>query len=97
MLAEGLHVAETDVPPSLAGKTLAEAAIPQQTMCTVVALRKKGKTQINPGPAARLDGDAELIIICTPEAEERFMQVFGAQKIVHEPIRQTAIDPKPAS
>ena len=39
VIAEGLHVAETEVPAALVGKTLAEAAIPRDTQCNVVALR----------------------------------------------------------
>ena len=86
LLAEGLHVAETDVPPGLAGKTLAEAAIPQQTACTVVALRKGGETDINPGPTSRLDRGAELILICTPEAEKRFLEFYHAKRITQKTI-----------
>ena len=48
MVAEGLHVCETEVPPALAGKTLAEAAIPRETGCSVVALRTAAGLQINP-------------------------------------------------
>jgi Trk K+ transport system NAD-binding subunit len=86
LLAEGLHVAETDVPPSLSGKTLAQAGIPQHTSCTVVALRRGSAIQINPGSDTRLDQDSELILICTPEAEARFLTRYGAQKLKHEPI-----------
>src|SRR5690606_38767305 len=39
MVAEGLDVFEMDVPPSLAGKTIAEAEIRARTGATVVAIR----------------------------------------------------------
>lgn len=48
MIAEGLQVCETEVPRALAGKTLAEAAIPQETACSVVALRAGEQLRINP-------------------------------------------------
>jgi hypothetical protein len=41
VIAEGLHLAETRVPDALAGMTLAQAAIPSQTGCNVVALRSE--------------------------------------------------------
>jgi Trk K+ transport system NAD-binding subunit len=86
LLAEGLHVTETDLPYRLEGKTLAEAAIPHQTGCTVVALRYRGKTEINPGPDRRLEVGAELVLICTPEAEKRFLQFYQAKKLGQQAI-----------
>jgi len=86
LLAEGLHVAEADVPPSLAGQTLAEASIPQHTACTVVALKKGTTVKINPGSETRLEEGTELILICTPEAEKQFLERYGFQKVRHQPI-----------
>ena len=77
VIAEGLHVAEIGVPPALVGKSLEEAAIPRQTQCNVVALRSNGQLTMNPGPEARLQADAELLLICTTEGEQRFMQRYG--------------------
>lgn len=90
LLAEGLHVAETEVPQSLVGMTLAEAAIPQRTACTVVAIRRQGKVEINPGPSARLDHGAEIILICTPEAERQFVEFYKAHKITEKTIEPLA-------
>jgi Trk K+ transport system NAD-binding subunit len=90
MLAEGLHVAETEVPESLVGKTLAEAAIPQQTACNVVAIRSAAGVEINPRPTAQLATGDELILICTPGAEERFLSRFGPQHLERKPIGGTA-------
>lgn len=92
MLAEGLHVAETMVPAVLAGKTLAAAQIPQQTQCTVVALRKGEQININPGPSTVLETSAELILICTPEAEQRFVDTFQAVAVRQKPISADAKD-----
>ena len=78
VIAEGLHVAETEVPHGLVGKTLAEAAIPRETQCNVVALRTNGSLKMNPAPDERLETGAELLLICTTEGEQRFMDRYGA-------------------
>ena len=79
MLAEGLHISETDVPAALAGKTLAEAAITRETGCNVVALRTGDQFQINPEPATALPRDGRIIFVGTPEAEERFLARYQPQ------------------
>ena len=86
VIAEGLHLTETRVPRALAGRTLAEAAIPSETGCNVVALRTKGQLKINPEPSTILEGGAEIILIGTPEAEQRFMQLYGAEKLSAQPV-----------
>ncbi len=78
VIAEGLHVAESEVPEALVGKTLAEAAIPRDTQCNVVALRTNGELKMNPGPEVRLTAGAELLLICTTEGEQRFVRRYGA-------------------
>jgi voltage-gated potassium channel len=77
VIAEGLHVAESEVPRALVGKTLAEAAIPRDTQCNVVALRTNGELNMNPGPEVRLSAGAELLLICTTEGEQRFVNKYG--------------------
>jgi Trk K+ transport system NAD-binding subunit len=77
VIAEGLHVAETEVPRALVGKTLAQAAIPRDTQCNVIAVRTDGDLKLNPTPDMRLTADAELLLICTTEGEQRFMQRYG--------------------
>jgi voltage-gated potassium channel len=86
VIAEGLHLTETRVPHPLAGRTLAEAAIPGKTGSNVVALRTKGKLIINPEPSTILEGGAEIILIGTPEAEQRFMQLYGAETLSVQPV-----------
>jgi Trk K+ transport system NAD-binding subunit len=83
VIAEGLHVAETEVPRALIGKTLAEAEIPRDTQCNVIALRTNGDLKLNPTPDMRLTADAELLLICTTEGEQRFMQRYGNSTIRH--------------
>lgn len=77
VIAEGLHVAESEVPQALVGKTLVEAAIPRETQCNVVALRTNGELNMNPGPEVRLSAGAELLLICTTEGEQRFVNKYG--------------------
>lgn len=80
MLAEGLHVCETSVPQALAGKTLAAAAIPQETGCGVVALGSGNCLQINPASDQPLIAGMPLILICTPEAEQRFVERYRERR-----------------
>ncbi len=79
MVAEGLHVCETEVPPSLAGKTLADAAVPRETGCSVVALGKADGLQINPAATEVMQPGQRIVLICTPEAEQKFLTRFGGQ------------------
>jgi Trk K+ transport system NAD-binding subunit len=81
VIAEGLHVAEMEVPPALVGKTLAEAAIPRDTQCNVVALRTNGELKMNPSPDERLNTDAELLLICTTDGEQRFVSRYGSSTL----------------
>jgi Trk K+ transport system NAD-binding subunit len=78
MVAEGLHVCETEVPPALRGKSLAEAAVPQQTGCSVVALGTAGGLRINPAANEVMHAGQRIVLICTPEAEQRFLEHYGA-------------------
>lgn len=79
MVAEGLHVCETEVPPALTGKTLAEAAVPLETGCSVVALGTAGGLRINPAANEVMQPGQRIILICTPEAEQRFLERYGAR------------------
>lgn len=81
MVAEGLHVCDTEVPAALAGKTLADAAIPRETGCSVVALRTGTALEINPPAGSVLQSGQRILLICTAEAEQRFLQRYGAKLI----------------
>ncbi len=91
VVAEGLNLAETQVPDALAGKTLAQAAIPSETGCSVVALRSETGMVINPDPATLLQEGAEIILIGTPEAEQRFMKLYGAKSMSAQPIAPSGL------
>ena len=63
-----LRLEETQVPPSshLAGKSLGEARIPQETGLIVLALRRGGEGQsplFNPGPETRLNAGDVMIVL----------------------------------
>ncbi|HEV3409051.1 MAG TPA: NAD-binding protein, partial [Chthoniobacterales bacterium] len=77
VIAEGLHVAEMEVPKGLVGKTLAEAAIPRDTQCNVIALRSNGALTMNPLPEVRLSADSQMLLICTTDGEQRFIKRYG--------------------
>jgi len=78
MLAEGLNVCETDIPDSLAGKSLAEAALTRVAGCNIVALRVGETLSINPDAATILPPGGQMIFIANTEGEARFLQAFKA-------------------
>jgi Trk K+ transport system NAD-binding subunit len=80
MLAEGLDVFRYRIPPTLAGRSLAETGIREATGCSVVAFETGGRTIISPDPRAPLPADAELILIGTTEGEHAFVREFGRVK-----------------
>jgi Trk K+ transport system NAD-binding subunit len=76
LVAEGLHVFRLEMPPSLIGKTIAESNIRQRVGCSVVSVRDNGETIINPGPSVMLNEGAEIALIGTVTAEDKFIAVF---------------------
>jgi voltage-gated potassium channel len=79
MLAEGLHVCETRVPASLEGQTLAEAGIPAATGAGVVALGSGEDLKINPPASETLHTGQSIILICTPESEQKLVERYGSK------------------
>lgn len=79
MVAEGLDVFEVQVPPRLAGRTIADSGIRRQTGCTVVALNEQNVTTVNPDPRSPLPAHAEMILIGTVESERRFLKRYLRQ------------------
>jgi voltage-gated potassium channel len=77
MLAEGLNVVKVKMPEALAGKSIAECNVRQETGCTIVALDIQGRFQVNPDPHQPLPPDAELVLIGTPEAEQKFLERYS--------------------
>lgn len=79
MVAEGLHLLKVKVPERLASRSIAQSSIRQETGCTVIAIRNGESLHINPDPAMVLPAQAEIILIGTVEAEERFFSMYGAR------------------
>jgi voltage-gated potassium channel len=76
MVAEGLDIFRLPVPAALVGKSVADAGVRRQTGCTVIGLCSNGESQINPDPHVPLPAKAELVLIGTQEAAQRFLQTY---------------------
>jgi voltage-gated potassium channel len=76
MVAEGLDVFEVPTPPSLVGKTIAQADIRNQTGCTVVALGENGAVVVNPDPHLPLAETTQMILIGSAADEARFFKRY---------------------
>jgi len=76
LLAEGVNIFTTGVPPALRGKTLAESAVRSRTGCSIIAVEVQGEREINPPPDILLAEGAKLVLIGTLEAEQRFFSSF---------------------
>jgi voltage-gated potassium channel len=72
LLAEGLVVFRVPMPRSLAGRTLRATDIPASTGCTVVGLVRDGRCATDLHLDDPLPAKAELVLIGSEEAEERF-------------------------
>ncbi|MHB1222505.1 MAG: potassium channel family protein [Gemmatimonadaceae bacterium] len=76
MVAEGLDVFRYPAPPTLAGRTLAESRIREETGCLVLAIEIDGELVPSPPPSTRIPARAELILIGTTAAGQRFKEEF---------------------
>jgi len=76
MVAEGLNVFRAYVHSSLVGKSLAESHIRRQTGCSVIAINRENKLNINPEPSILFEGHDEMVLIGTSDAEKRLMDIF---------------------
>ena len=73
-LAEGLDIFRVPVPPSLAGRSLAECRFRQTTGCNVVAVEVDDQYDSHPDPNQPLAATAELIVVGDAESERRFFE-----------------------
>lgn len=76
LLAEGVNVFRVHVPPRLASRTIGDSAIRTETGCTVIAFEFDGKRVVNPSRDTLLPAGAEVVLIGTLEAEEKFVRRF---------------------
>jgi Trk K+ transport system NAD-binding subunit len=79
MLAEGLDIFRTPVPPDLVGRSLGGTSIRDETGCSVIAIEEDGRRVVNPPADTPLPGGpgAELILIGTTASERRFMERYA--------------------
>ena len=77
MVAEGLDVFKVKCPASLTGKTLANSGIRQKTGCSVVAVVDENGMQLDLDPNVPFTQVAEIILIGSVAAENRFLDIFG--------------------
>lgn len=78
-VAEGLDIFRSAVPRSIAGQTLAECGVREQTGCTIVALEgESGRPEINPRATTRLEAGREMVLAGSDEAKARFIDRYGA-------------------
>jgi len=77
MVAEGLDLFEVPVPTELAGRTIAESSIREHTGCSVVAIRTERGMEVVPNPSETLAAEADIVLIGTVEAENRFLELYG--------------------
>lgn len=77
MVAEGLELFKVRVPAGLAGRAIAESLIRDRTGCSVVAIHTGRGTDVVPNPSEILPADADVVLIGTAEAEDRFLEIYG--------------------
>jgi len=76
MFAEGLNIFRESVHSSLVGKSLAESQIRKHTGCSVIAIGREKKLNINPEPSTLLREHDEMVLIGTSDAEKRLMDIY---------------------
>jgi Trk K+ transport system NAD-binding subunit len=77
-LTEGLNIFNVEVGASLAGKTIMESNIRDDTGCSIIAVSSGEEMEINPDPMLRLDKGTSLLIIGAAEDERRFLDKYQA-------------------
>lgn len=77
MVAEGLDVFRYPTPPELAGTTLADSNIREETGCLVLAIEEDGVVVPNPPASTIIPAGSEMILIGTTAAEHHFMKRFS--------------------
>ncbi|HUP65980.1 MAG TPA: NAD-binding protein [Thermoanaerobaculia bacterium] len=76
LLAEGLRVFQSAIPPSVAGRSLGQSQIRTRTGCTVISVEEDGKRELNPGVDFVIPHGGRLFLVGTLEAEDKFLEVY---------------------
>jgi Trk K+ transport system NAD-binding subunit len=82
-LTEGVNIFWSAVPPSLAGKSLTDSRLRPLTGATLVAVRGAPDAPlVPPRPDLRLEPDMQLLLVGSPEAEEKVVRLgMPAQRV----------------
>ena len=79
-MVEGLYAIQVKIPPKMVGKSLVNLQFRSLTGCSVIAMIVDGRCVINHSPYEPMPENAEIIMVLTPDAEEKFVRHFcGAQ------------------
>jgi len=79
VLAEGLDMFQTPVPPAMAGRSLAEAGVRQRTGCNIVAISSDAdgaEMVTTPDPHEPIPADSQLVVIGDSEAQQKFLDAY---------------------
>ena len=80
VVSEGLSVFRRPVPRALAGTTLGQSHIRQQTGCNLVAIETDGHIHGNPSVDERLPAGGRLVLVGDAAAEARYSARYGAAR-----------------
>jgi len=76
MFQEGLNIFRAAVHSTLVGKSLAENQLRKQTGCSVIAIGRENKLNINPEPSILLGEHDEMVLIGTSDEEKLLMDIY---------------------
>jgi voltage-gated potassium channel len=76
VLGEDVNLFYVPLPPSLAGKTLAEAEIGARTGLNVIAIQRNGRVDTDLAKDVTLPGDSELVVLGSTEQRLRFSEAY---------------------
>jgi Trk K+ transport system NAD-binding subunit len=77
ILGEGFELFSVLLPPSLAGKTLAESAITERTELSVIGMQQNGRVLTNPPGSTPLAEGSELFMMGGTRGRQAFTKAFG--------------------
>ncbi|HEX7706314.1 MAG TPA: NAD-binding protein [Thermoanaerobaculia bacterium] len=81
LLAEGLSVFPSPIPPAIAGRSLGESKIRTRTGCTVISVDDGDKREMNPGLDFVMPKGGRMFLVGTLEAEDKFIEVFHPERL----------------
>ena len=67
-----------------AGRSIADCGIRESTGCSVVAVRTERGMEVVPSALITLAADAEMVLIGTAAAEERFLATYADRDTAKE-------------